>query len=307
MNTLGEKVSINDGEIPSVFLCPITDDVMRTPVVARDGFTYDESALIKWVRQSATSPLTRETIEEYDWIIDRSLANRIDKWMGENPSYHPAADLPLTSVVRINAEDETSTENNARTIHNVAAVTMNTFDEEQRTARSAITEQVSVSQFLVGVIPFTALMAICLFVFSAFIAVLISLNAKTLSAEGVSTDDNLSEVIVDASSCGESKNIVVQVELTSDRYTIGYSIESVEYGNSSKSLPQISLYNNSLHFEQCVPYDCYNFTIVRNLCESVNCGWWKAQYNIIYDDHKTIGSINWYPPSSKSILVGPCD
>jgi len=307
MNALGEKITINDGEIPSVFLCPITDDVMRTPVVARDGFTYDESALLKWVRQSATSPLTRETIEEYDWTIDRSLANRIDKWMVENPSYYPAADLPPTAAVSINVEDETSLENNARMINNVAAVTMNAFDEEQQPARSAITEQVSVSQFLVGVIPFTALMAICLFVFSAFIAVLISLNAKTLSAEGVSMDDNLSEVIVDASSCGESKNLVVQVELTSNRYMIGYSIESVGYGNSSKFLPQISLNDNSLHFEHCVPHDCYNFTIVRNLCESVNCGWWKAHYNIIYGDHKTIGSINWYPPSSKSILVGACD
>ena len=111
MNALGANVSINDGEIPSVFLCPITDDIMRTPVVARDGFTYDESALLKWVRQSATSPLTRKSIEEYDWTIDRSLAYRIDKWMVENPNYYPAADLPPIAVVSTKADNEIPTEN----------------------------------------------------------------------------------------------------------------------------------------------------------------------------------------------------
>jgi len=42
------------------FLCPITHDLLREPVVANDGHTYEKSAIEKWLRTKNLSPMTNE-------------------------------------------------------------------------------------------------------------------------------------------------------------------------------------------------------------------------------------------------------
>ncbi|KAJ8599085.1 hypothetical protein CTAYLR_009652 [Chrysophaeum taylorii] len=50
-------------ETPSEFLCPITHGLMREPVRARDGHTYEKLAIERWFAQRATSPLTGSSLE----------------------------------------------------------------------------------------------------------------------------------------------------------------------------------------------------------------------------------------------------
>ncbi len=49
-----------DDERPSEHLCPITRDVMRDPVVAADGYSYEREAILQHVDQGtlANSPIT---------------------------------------------------------------------------------------------------------------------------------------------------------------------------------------------------------------------------------------------------------
>lgn len=50
-----------NGPIPAEFCCPITTDIMHDPVVAEDGFTYERSAIERWMVQgNMTSPMTKE-------------------------------------------------------------------------------------------------------------------------------------------------------------------------------------------------------------------------------------------------------
>jgi hypothetical protein len=42
------------------FLCPITYELFREPVVACDGHTYEKAAIEKWLTQKDTSPRTGE-------------------------------------------------------------------------------------------------------------------------------------------------------------------------------------------------------------------------------------------------------
>ncbi|CAF4591867.1 unnamed protein product [Didymodactylos carnosus] len=42
--------------------CPITFDLFRDPVVAEDGHTYEREAIINWIREKGTSPITREPL-----------------------------------------------------------------------------------------------------------------------------------------------------------------------------------------------------------------------------------------------------
>lgn len=41
------------------YLCPITGDVMKDPVIAMDGYTYERTAIVEWLSRSGVSPMTR--------------------------------------------------------------------------------------------------------------------------------------------------------------------------------------------------------------------------------------------------------
>ncbi|UJR37737.1 hypothetical protein I4U23_030432 [Adineta vaga] len=43
-------------------ICPITFTLFREPVVAKDGHTYERTAIIEWIQRNGTSPFTREPI-----------------------------------------------------------------------------------------------------------------------------------------------------------------------------------------------------------------------------------------------------
>lgn len=47
---------------PQEFVCPITHELMKAPVVAQDGFTYERTAIEDWLRYRQTSPKTNQAI-----------------------------------------------------------------------------------------------------------------------------------------------------------------------------------------------------------------------------------------------------
>lgn len=49
-------------EIPDEFICPITYELMRDPVVLSDGHTYEKSAIEEWLKKHGKSPLTGGTL-----------------------------------------------------------------------------------------------------------------------------------------------------------------------------------------------------------------------------------------------------
>eukprot|EP01138_Halocafeteria_seosinensis_P000822 gb/GECG01000843.1/.p1 GENE.gb/GECG01000843.1/~~gb/GECG01000843.1/.p1 ORF type:complete len:434 (+),score=45.97 gb/GECG01000843.1/:1-1302(+) len=51
-------------ECPASFCCPITCCIMEDPVVAKDGYTYERSAIQRWLVESDNSPQTREFMVE---------------------------------------------------------------------------------------------------------------------------------------------------------------------------------------------------------------------------------------------------
>ncbi len=44
------------------YICPITHEIMSDPVIAEDGNTYERSAILQWLKEHNTSPITREII-----------------------------------------------------------------------------------------------------------------------------------------------------------------------------------------------------------------------------------------------------
>jgi hypothetical protein len=51
-------------EVPDAYMCPITQELMRDPVIAQDGFSYEREAITKWFSVGRkTSPITNSALE----------------------------------------------------------------------------------------------------------------------------------------------------------------------------------------------------------------------------------------------------
>lgn len=67
-------------EAPSFFICPITQDVFRYPVVAEDGYSYDREAIISWLNKKTTSPITNKQIYSRHVIPNLNLRTQLVEW-----------------------------------------------------------------------------------------------------------------------------------------------------------------------------------------------------------------------------------
>ena len=75
---LSSSVSV---DIPLDILCPLTKSIMRSPVVAADGFSYEHTALQKWFSENKkVSPTTSLPMNQTPLIPNRTLALRISQW-----------------------------------------------------------------------------------------------------------------------------------------------------------------------------------------------------------------------------------
>lgn len=60
-NSIGHEIRLK-GRLRDEFVCPITRQIMREPVTAADGHTYDHAAISRWLANHDTSPKTGEAM-----------------------------------------------------------------------------------------------------------------------------------------------------------------------------------------------------------------------------------------------------
>jgi len=76
------NLASNHVDIPLEFICPITHELMKQPVLASDGFSYEKSAIIEWFdRGNSTSPMTNIELESKDLSENGSLKEKIDDYL----------------------------------------------------------------------------------------------------------------------------------------------------------------------------------------------------------------------------------
>ncbi|XP_022084462.1 WD repeat, SAM and U-box domain-containing protein 1-like [Acanthaster planci] len=73
MREKGSSGIILDDGIPDEYLCPITRELMRDPVIAADGFSYERSSIESWIRGNKTSPMTNSPLVHTNLTPNRSL------------------------------------------------------------------------------------------------------------------------------------------------------------------------------------------------------------------------------------------
>eukprot|EP00012_Vannella_robusta_P011711 CAMPEP_0206197622 /NCGR_PEP_ID=MMETSP0166-20121206/9158_1 /ASSEMBLY_ACC=CAM_ASM_000260 /TAXON_ID=95228 /ORGANISM="Vannella robusta, Strain DIVA3 518/3/11/1/6" /LENGTH=216 /DNA_ID=CAMNT_0053615333 /DNA_START=548 /DNA_END=1196 /DNA_ORIENTATION=- len=72
--------------IPDAFICPITRNIMRKPVVAADGFSYDYDAICIWLEDHIRSPMTGDSMQHKILVANHNLKSQIDEWLTAHPT-----------------------------------------------------------------------------------------------------------------------------------------------------------------------------------------------------------------------------
>lgn len=65
---------------PPEFVCPISLEVMRQPVLCEDGHTYERSVILQWLATSPTSPTTRQPMSPTNIRPNYALKSAIERW-----------------------------------------------------------------------------------------------------------------------------------------------------------------------------------------------------------------------------------
>ncbi|GAB2279293.1 hypothetical protein Dimus_013937 [Dionaea muscipula] len=89
-NAETEEETIN---VPSIFLCSISQEVMQNPHIAADGFSYELEAIEEWLRMgNDTSPTTNLKLNHKNLIPNHTLRALIQDWLNKG-SAHPSSQV----------------------------------------------------------------------------------------------------------------------------------------------------------------------------------------------------------------------
>ncbi|XP_042503235.1 E3 ubiquitin-protein ligase PUB23-like [Macadamia integrifolia] len=79
---------MDDIDIPSYFLCPISLQIMRDPVTMSSGITYERESIERWIftSKNGTCPVTRQPLSDTDLTPNHTLRRLIQAWCTLNSS-----------------------------------------------------------------------------------------------------------------------------------------------------------------------------------------------------------------------------
>ena len=71
---------------PSHFICPITNQIMTTPLCdTENNISYEKSAILKYLRENQNKNLEGKHVNHSKLIINNELKSEISLWKRENP------------------------------------------------------------------------------------------------------------------------------------------------------------------------------------------------------------------------------
>ncbi|KAJ3702454.1 hypothetical protein LUZ61_006159 [Rhynchospora tenuis] len=82
----GFKSLQDERSVPSYFMCPIFQEVMKDPHVAADGYTYEAAAIKGWLDSGHdASPMTNLPLLHYELTPNCALRSVIQEWFLKHP------------------------------------------------------------------------------------------------------------------------------------------------------------------------------------------------------------------------------
>ena len=117
-------------------ICPITRQVFHSPVVATDGHTYERSAIVRWITEHGTSPITRQPLHVNELQEDDYLKNMVIR--------HQRATESIVGVKNDANNDELISPMNTY---------LKTMAAQQQTSTISHNSNMNVDQIVLGPIP----------------------------------------------------------------------------------------------------------------------------------------------------------
>ncbi|GMJ03356.1 plant U-box 23 [Hibiscus trionum] len=80
---------MDDIEVPTYFICPISLQIMKDPVTAATGITYDRESIEHWLLtcKNTTCPVTQQPLPpDSDLTPNHTLRRLIQAWCIDNAS-----------------------------------------------------------------------------------------------------------------------------------------------------------------------------------------------------------------------------
>ncbi|KAK1397249.1 RING-type E3 ubiquitin transferase [Heracleum sosnowskyi] len=76
-------------DVPTFFLCPISLEIMKDPVILSTGITYDRMSIEKWIfsGKNDTCPVTKQKLGDSELTPNHTLRRLIQSWCTLNASY----------------------------------------------------------------------------------------------------------------------------------------------------------------------------------------------------------------------------
>ncbi|KAK9678733.1 hypothetical protein RND81_11G230200 [Saponaria officinalis] len=98
--------------IPTLFKCPISLDVMKSPVSLSTGVTYDRATIQRWLDAgNTTCPATMQVLTTTDFVPNHTLHRLIQTWSNshKNPSkpFHSLSSSQAFEIISRVSESET--------------------------------------------------------------------------------------------------------------------------------------------------------------------------------------------------------
>ncbi|PON63127.1 Coatomer beta subunit [Parasponia andersonii] len=118
-------------EVPPFFLCPISLEIMKDPVIVSTGITYDRESIEKWLfsGKNETCPVTKQPIPDSELTPNHTLRRLIQAWCTMNASLGieriptPKPPVNKTQIVKLinDAKSPQSQIKCLRTLRSIAA------------------------------------------------------------------------------------------------------------------------------------------------------------------------------------------
>ena len=78
-------------QTPAAFICPITHEIMKDPVMDLDGHSYERAAIEDWLQSGHTaSPKSMRRLRKSDLVRNRALLNSIEEFIESHSGKVPS-------------------------------------------------------------------------------------------------------------------------------------------------------------------------------------------------------------------------
>ena len=88
------------GEVPDALCCPISMEIMRDPVIAADGHTYERAEIEAWFANNRTSPKTGAVLPHGSLIPNHAAKAMISDFLDEARRHQAALDASMADEVK---------------------------------------------------------------------------------------------------------------------------------------------------------------------------------------------------------------